>query len=81
MKKNVGLGLALRKGLLNCDSKIVLRFDTDDINLKDRAYCIVKELSENEVDIVGSNIFEFVDNPKKYISKKICHYHIMLLVE
>ncbi len=71
IKKNIGLGLALRKGLKECKSKIVLRFDTDDINFSNRAYYTVKELTENNIDIVGSNIQEFNNNPKEFISKKI----------
>ncbi len=37
IKKNLGLGIALRKGLKACKSKIVLRFDADDINLKKKS--------------------------------------------
>lgn len=70
IKKNLGLGNALRKGLKSCKSKIVLRFDTDDINLKNRAELIVKELEKGDVDIVGSNIYEFEKNPQKRICSK-----------
>lgn len=68
--KNQGLGLALRKGLKKCESKIVLRFDTDDINFKNRAFIQVKELINSEADIVGSEIYEFVNHQNNYISKK-----------
>ena len=71
IKKNGGLGLALRKGLKKCESKIVLRFDTDDVSFKERAYYIVKEIAENDIDIVGSNLYEFYDNPEEFVSKKI----------
>ena len=70
IKKNVGLGLALRKGLMECKSKIILRFDTDDINLEKRAELIVRELEKGEVDIVGSNIYEFEKNPHLWLSIK-----------
>lgn len=70
IKNNVGLGLALKKGLEKCKSDIVLRFDTDDINYKKRAEYIVKELGKGEVDIVGSNVNEFYDDPNILISKK-----------
>ena len=69
-KKNLGLGLALRKGLKKCKSKIVLRFDTDDINFKNRAYLQIKELLNSKTDIVGSEIYEFINDSKKFISKK-----------
>ena len=70
LKKNNGLGLALRAGLEQCESEIVLRFDTDDINLKTRAFYLVKELANGKVDIVGSNIYEFTKDPKKWTSVK-----------
>ncbi len=70
LKKNVGLGIALRKGLLECESKIVLRFDTDDINLPRRAELIVTEIENGDVDIVGTNIYEFEQNPQIRLSTK-----------
>tara|TARA_B100000212_G_C27382871_1_gene537910 strand:- start:4760 stop:5584 length:825 start_codon:yes stop_codon:yes gene_type:complete len=70
LKKNLGLGIALRKGLKKCESEIVLRFDTDDINLEKRAELIVAELDKGNVDIVGSNIYEFLDNPSILVSRK-----------
>ena len=79
IKNNVGLGLALRRGLKECTSKIVLRFDTDDIYFKERAYYIVKEIDENNIDIVGSNIYEFDHNPENLLSEKkmpLSHFQI-----
>lgn len=70
IKKNVGLGIALKKGLLQCKSKIVLRFDTDDINLQRRAELTVRELEKGDFDIVGSNVYEFYQDPRVWVSKK-----------
>lgn len=70
LEKNFGLGLALRKGLQKCQSSIVLRFDSDDINLQYRAQYLVEELNKGSADIVGSNAYEFTDNPQKYVSIK-----------
>ena len=70
IKKNVGLGIALKKGLLKCKSKIVLRFDTDDINLQRRAELTVRELEKGDFDIVGSNVYEFYQDPRVWVSKK-----------
>ena len=70
LRENKGLGIALREGLKECKSEIILRFDTDDINLKTRALCIVRELANGTIDIVGSNIYEFTTNPKKRTSVK-----------
>ena len=67
LKNNIGLGLALRNGLQKCESSIVLRFDTDDVNLKYKAEFLVKELKKGVVDIVGSNAYEFTDDPKNML--------------
>lgn len=53
-----------------CESKIVLRFDTDDINLKRRAELVVTELENGDVDIVGTNVYEFEHNPNILLTKK-----------
>ena len=70
LKKNKGHGFALSKGLNECKSEIVLRFDHDDINFENRAFCIVKELSEGNTDIVGSHVYEFEKNSREFISLK-----------
>ena len=36
LEKNVGLGSALNYGIPKCTNKLIARFDSDDINLKDR---------------------------------------------
>ena len=71
LKHNLGLGLALRAGLKKCESKIILRFDTDDINFKNRAYLQVKELVTSEADIIGSQVYEFINNPDELITTKL----------
>ena len=71
LKNNVGLGLALREGLKKCESKIILRFDTDDINIKDRAYIQLKEIVNSDIDILGSQVYEFINDPKKCITTKL----------
>ncbi len=59
-EKNLGLGLALAKGLLECSNELVARMDTDDIAKSNR---IQKELEEFERDshlsLCGGYIREF----------------------
>ena len=62
LKKNLGFGLALKKGLEYCTSPIVLRFDTDDYNIKDRAIIQIKAFEESDADIIGGHIQEFQSN-------------------
>tara|TARA_Y100001933_G_scaffold80761_1_gene81958 strand:- start:167 stop:1099 length:933 start_codon:yes stop_codon:yes gene_type:complete len=60
LNKNTGLGNALRIGLEKCNNEFVARFDTDDINLKDRLkiqYDILK--LRPDISIIGSSIIEY----------------------
>lgn len=60
--KNHGLGYALRRGMLACSNEIVARMDTDDVARPDR---MEKQLAaiENGLDMVGSDVIEFVTSP------------------
>lgn len=69
LEKNVGLGEALRIGVENCTYEIIARMDTDDISKEDRFEKQVQFLKEHEdIDIVGSWISEFENNPDEIIS-------------
>ena len=69
LEKNSGLGEALRIGVLNCSNKLVARMDTDDIARNDRFEKQIKFMDENpDIDLVGSWISEFEDNPNEIIS-------------
>lgn len=72
MPKNIGLGIALREGLKKCQSKIILRFDNDDINHERLAEIIVEKLDKGEIDIFSSNIIEFEEDSKNYTYIKKC---------
>lgn len=64
--QNVGLGPALRQGLLQCKSPIIARMDTDDIALPTRFSEQYDFLINNpEVAIVGGHIAEFDNDPDK----------------
>ena len=59
-EKNKGLGLALKFGIPKCKNELVARFDSDDINLKDRLKIQYNFLKNNpKISIVGSDIYEF----------------------
>jgi|SRR5690625_727800 len=81
LKDNVGLGKALNKGLEYCRNELVARMDTDDISVKERCEIQVKEFqNNNNLDILGSYIGEFNENPKEILSKRIVplnHYDII----
>lgn len=69
LEKNVGLGEALRIGVLNCSNEIIARMDSDDICHRERFEKQIKFLIENpDIDLVGSWISEFENNPEVIIS-------------
>lgn len=65
--ENHGLGYALHKGILACSNEIIARMDTDDIARSDR---MEKQLAaiEDGLDMVGSDVVEFVESPDKPIA-------------
>ena len=70
LEDNYGLGIALREGLKLCESKYVLRFDTDDYNLPSRAEKQISFMKMGYYDISGSYVSEFLDNVDNIIAIK-----------
>lgn len=61
LEENVGLGPALAKGINICKNEIIARMDSDDIAVSKRCEAELKIMSkDNSVDMVGSNIIEFI---------------------
>ncbi len=64
LEKRSGLGHALGVGLSACSHDIVARMDTDDIAHPDRFKKQIGFLEQNpQVDIIGSAVTEFQDDP------------------
>lgn len=60
LEKNMGLGEALKIGLLHCSNEFVARMDTDDIAKPNRFKEQIKVFKNNpKIDMVGSIIDEF----------------------
>lgn len=59
LDSNVGLGIALNKGLEYCSFPLVARMDTDDLCVPDRFEKQVKIFNSQNVDVCGSWISEF----------------------
>jgi len=67
--KQVGLGKALAKGVLNCSYEIIARMDSDDISHPERFEKQIPFLLDHpEIDLVGSWISEFDDDEKNVYS-------------
>lgn len=73
LEKNMGLGNALNKGILNCTYEYVARMDTDDISYPNRFREQMEFLEKNpDVDVVGSYMTEFTDEIENTICVKDC---------
>lgn len=60
LEKNQGLGIALQKGILECNNELIARMDSDDIAVKNRIEMQLKEFEKNQtLAICGGNIEEF----------------------
>lgn len=69
ISKQVGLGRALAIGVLNCKYEIIARMDSDDVCHPERFERQIKFLEQNtDVDIVGSWISEFEEDPSHVVS-------------
>lgn len=81
-EKNKGLGEALNYGLNFVGTSLVARMDTDDIAEKTRFETQVKYMvSHPEIDLLGSWIAEFKDDPERtYRIKKAPELHQQIVV-
>ena len=70
LETNVGLGLALAEGMKHCRNELIARIDTDDINVLDRIEKQINYLLENNLDVVGSNIAEFIGDTNNVVSHR-----------
>lgn len=70
LEKNGGLGNALRIAVENCLYEIVARMDSDDVAIPTRFEEQLKFISENDVDIVGGHISEFVGEESNLVSRR-----------
>lgn len=70
--ENLGHGNARRIGLKNCSNELVALMDADDISVLDRFEKQVCFFENNsDVSIVGGNISEFIEDPKKPVGYRV----------
>ncbi len=77
LNDNMGLGYALNEGLKVCKNELIARMDTDDIAIENRCELQIDEFNkDNKLDIVGSYMYEFYEDPNEIISiKKVPKSH------
>lgn len=74
-ERNLGLGLALQKGVLACNNEIIARMDTDDIIPKERFEKQLKFI-EKGYDVVSGWTLIFEETPSNVIAiKKRPEFH------
>ena len=66
LKKNGGLGVALRRGVEECKNELIARLDSDDISVPNRCELQLKEFDvDPKLAIVGSDMYEFDEDPSR----------------
>ena len=66
LEQNVGLGLALQRGVKECKYDLIARMDTDDISKKERFELQVRQFEKHsDLAICGGYIEEFSDRPDR----------------
>lgn len=72
LEKNQGHGNARRISLENCSNELVALMDADDISLTNRFENQLNAFTANQnIDIVGGQITEFVDGPNNIVGKRL----------
>lgn len=70
-EKNMGLGIALQKGLKKTRNELVARMDTDDIAIPDRCQKQFTFMNANQdIAIVGGQIVEFIGEESNIVGKR-----------
>lgn len=70
-KANMGLGLALNRGLKVCHNDLIARMDTDDISKPKRCQKQLEVFEKRpELSIVGTWVDEFYDTPEQIVSTR-----------
>ncbi|MFM5029592.1 glycosyltransferase [Aeromonas rivipollensis] len=76
LENNVGLGLALNKGMSICSNEIIARFDSDDICFLTRFEEQYDAITSHNLDIVGSWVSEFdVELNEPHAIRKVPQNH------
>jgi glycosyltransferase involved in cell wall biosynthesis len=71
LKVNVGLGLALEKGIHACSQEFIARMDTDDYSVPHRIETQFRIMQEKKVDMIGCVINEFSGDIKNVKSLRV----------
>jgi glycosyltransferase involved in cell wall biosynthesis len=71
LKEHVGLGPALREGLIHCNYEYVARMDSDDISCPERCAKQLSFMQEGCLDLCSGVIAEFRDKPEEIVARRV----------
>ena len=71
MPDQVGLGLALRQGVLACSNGFIACMDANGYSVPTRIEEEFDAMFENKVDMVGSNVNEFVGSTENVVARRM----------
>ena len=72
LKQNMGHGNARRISLENCKNEMITMMDADDISYVNRfEKQITNFMEDNNIDIVGGQITEFINSPDNIIGRRV----------
>ncbi len=66
--ENKGLGHALREGVSACTKPVIARMDSDDLARPDRMKVQLSLMEEKGLDMVGSQVIEFIGSPDEPVA-------------
>lgn len=71
LRQNQGLGNALNVGIEQAKNELIARMDSDDVAVLNRFELQIAEFDKNpELDILGGQIAEFIDNPDEIVTHR-----------
>lgn len=71
LSDKVGVGVALQQGVLACSNGFIACMDADGYSVPTRIEEEFNALFENKVDMVGSNVDEFIENTDKAVAHRM----------
>lgn len=71
LEKNVGLGVALKEGVLHCNYEYIARMDSDDYSLANRFEEQINKIKKDKmIDVIGTCVIEYDETMQKRLKIK-----------
>lgn len=71
LEENLGLGNALKEGIIKARNELIARMDSDDISVPNRFELQLKAFEQHpEIDLVGGQVSEFIESVNSSVGKR-----------